>query len=223
MLTLARIILIITLPLVLLFSSLQALVFQPAYFRWQFARYHIEEATGMEKEDLHDTIYEVMAYLQGRRDDLVITSRVRGVEREIFGQREKDHMVDVQNLFLAGFRVRNISLLLLLGSLYVLYRKGSRSLTARALAFASWLPLSLALALGLVVSLDFSRYFVIFHEIFFDNDLWLLNPNTDILIQMLPEGFFMDTTLLTAILFVLFSLFIGTASLYYHRRQQARL
>ncbi len=223
MLSLARIILIITLPLVLLFSSLQALVFQPAYFQWQFARYNIEEATGMEKENLHDTMSEVMAYLQGKRDDLVITSRVRGVEREIFGEREKDHMVDVQNLFLAGFRMRNISLLLLLGSLYVLCRKGSRALTARALVWASWLPLSLGLALGLVVSLDFSRYFVIFHEIFFDNDLWLLNPNTDILIQMLPEGFFMDTALLTTILFAFLSLCIGTASLYYYKRHQAHL
>jgi integral membrane protein (TIGR01906 family) len=222
MLTIARITLIITLPLVLLFSSLQALVFQPAYFSWQFERYHIEEATGMEKEDLLDTMDEVMAYLQGKRDDLVIISRVRGMEREIFGEREKDHMVDVQNLFLAGFWIRNISLLLLLASLYTLYRKGSGVLTARAVAFASWLPLSLGLVLGLVVSLDFSRYFVIFHEIFFDNDLWLLNPNTDILIQMLPEGFFMDTALLATVLFVFLSLCIGTISLFYYQRLQPR-
>ena len=39
---------------------------------------------------------------------------------------------------------------------------------------------------------DFHRYFMIFHEIFFKNDLWLLDPDTDLLIRMLPEGFFLD-------------------------------
>ena len=29
-----------------------------------------------------------------------------------------------------------------------------------------------------------------FHHIFFRNDLWLLDPNTDILIMMVPETFF---------------------------------
>lgn len=210
--TAARIILMITLPLVLLFSSLQLLVFQPAYFHWQFSRYGIEEATGMEKQDLHDTIAEVMAYLHGKRDNLVVISRVRGEEREIFNEREKDHMVDVQNLFLTGFWVRNISLLLLLFSLLILYRKGSRIL-ARALAWAAWLPLALGLLMSFIISLNFSRYFIIFHEIFFDNDLWILDPTTDILLQMVPEGFFLDTALLTAALFIFLNLFIGIASL----------
>ena len=39
---------------------------------------------------------------------------------------------------------------------------------------------------------DFHRYFMIFHEMFFTNDLWLLDPDTDLLIRMLPEGFFLD-------------------------------
>ena len=39
---------------------------------------------------------------------------------------------------------------------------------------------------------DFNKYFTLFHEIFFTNDLWLLDPRTDLLIRMLPEGFFFD-------------------------------
>ena len=49
---------------------------------------------------------------------------------------------------------------------------------------------------------DFTKYFTIFHEIFFDNDLWLLDPSTDLLIRMLPEGFFMDMVIRIGIIFL---------------------
>ncbi len=220
MLKAARILLIITLPLVFFLTSLQALVFQEAYFGVQFSRYHIEEATGMEKDDLLFVMGQAMDYLKGARDDLVVISRVGGQEREIFGAREKEHMEDVRHLFLKGFQIRNISLILLLCSLGVLLCKGSREITAKALVWAAWLPLFLATLCSAVIALDFSRYFIIFHEVFFDNDLWILDPEREILIQMLPEGFFMDTALLSAGLFITLSMFTGLAALLYLRGLQ---
>ena len=41
-----------------------------------------------------------MAYLRGNREDLVVDTVVAGKPREFFNDREKAHMVDVQNLFL---------------------------------------------------------------------------------------------------------------------------
>ena len=52
--------------------------------------------------------------------------------------------------------------------------------------------IGITLAAGVLFMTDFHRYFMIFHEIFFKNDLWLLDPDTDLLIRMLPEGFFFD-------------------------------
>ena len=40
------------------------------------------------------------------------------------------------------------------------------------------------------MAVDFNAAFIKFHEIFFDNDLWLLDLRTDVLIQMFPEEFF---------------------------------
>ena len=40
-----------------------------------------------------------------------------------------------------------------------------------------------------------------FHQIFFDNDLWILDPATDLLINIVPEPFFMDTALYIVLLF----------------------
>ena len=35
---------------------------------------------------------------------------------------------------------------------------------------------------------NFNKVFVIFHEIFFTNDLWLFDARYDYMIRMLPEG-----------------------------------
>ncbi len=219
----AQLVIILTLPLVLLFTSLEALAFQRAYYGLQFSRYSIEDATGMEREDLLYTMDQVMAYLRGDREDLVVISRVRGEEREIFGRREKDHMVDVLHLFQGGFRIRNIALVSFLASLGFLLLKGAKEKAAAALAWAGWLPLTLAALIGGVAAANFSPYFVLFHEVFFDNDLWILDPSREILIQMLPEGFFRDTALLWVGTFALLSFLTGLLSLLYLRRRKRGL
>ena len=69
-----------------------------------------------------------------------------------------------------------------------------------------------------IISTDFSKYFVMFHHIFFNNDLWILNPETDMLINIVPEGFFMDTAARIAGLYgVLVAVLFGV-SLYLWRR-----
>ncbi len=39
---------------------------------------------------------------------------------------------------------------------------------------------------------DFSTFWVSFHELFFTNDLWLLDPAKSVLINMVPAQFFYD-------------------------------
>ena len=52
--------------------------------------------------------------------------------------------------------------------------------------------LALTAVAGFLFSRDFNKYFVIFHHIFFNNNLWILDPAEDYMIRMLPEGFFYD-------------------------------
>ena len=37
---------------------------------------------------------------------------------------------------------------------------------------------------------NFDGFFVAFHRLAFSNELWLLNPRTDLLIRLMPETFF---------------------------------
>lgn len=56
-------------------------------------------------------------------------------------------------------------------------------------------------AFAAYASQDFTRAFTQFHHVFFNNDLWLLDPKTDLLINMLPEGFFTDFAIHMGVIF----------------------
>ena len=44
----------------------------------------------------------------------------------------------------------------------------------------------------ILACVDFNSLFVLFHRIAFTNDLWLLNPQTDLLIRLMPIEFFIS-------------------------------
>ena len=57
----------------------------------------------------------------------------------------------------------------------------------------------LALPSGVLALIDFNWLFTQFHLLSFSNDFWLLDPATDYLIMLFPEGFWYDTFLFCAL------------------------
>lgn len=77
-----------------------------------------------------------------------------------------------------------------------------------AAAFTFILPI----LLGIPFVVNFSRAFVVFHEIAFSNDYWIFDPQIDPVIRILPEWFFMYAAfliLLYMILLALLTLLLG--------------
>lgn len=164
------------------------------YYRKEYEKYRVLDELDMKMEDVMDVTREMMSYLHGRRSDLVVETTVSGERQEFFNDREKAHMADVERLFAAAVTARRAAVCLLLISVGVIMAgKGNwKKLTARAYMAAVGVFLLLGGILAWLFTKNFSKYFVRFHEIFFDNDLWLLDPATDLMIRMLPEGFFAD-------------------------------
>lgn len=106
-------------------------------------------------------------------------------------------------------------------------RRESISFTLTALARGMLLGcgifLLLAALLGAVVATDFSNAFVTFHHIFFDNDLWILDPSVDMLVNIVPEGFFFDTALRILLIFAGTLLLLCAVSFFYLRHRQRNL
>lgn len=201
---------------VLLITSVEAVVYwNDDYFEKEYTKYRVLEEVSMEMDDLLFVTDEMMAYLRGNRADLVVNTVVNGEEREFFNEKEKRHMADVQGLFFGAVQLRRGAVILVVMSVAVLLLKKQGELLLRMLQWGIGLFIGGMAGLALLVSLDFTKYFTYFHLLFFDNMDWYLDPETDLLINIVPEGFFRDTAYRIAALFlaVSFILWLGAGLL----------
>ncbi|MCD8121238.1 MAG: TIGR01906 family membrane protein [Clostridiales bacterium] len=184
------------LMITLLITSVEAVCYwTPGYYEKEYEKYQVLDDVHMEMEDLLDVTEEMMAYLRGEREDLHIPTIVDGEPREFFNEREIAHMEDVQGLFLAALTIRRICLALIVICVALLFalKADVKQILPKMLCVGTVIFFVILAILTGIIASDFSKYFVVFHHIFFDNDLWLLDPATDLLINIVPEPFFMDT------------------------------
>lgn len=193
-------------------TSIEAVCYwNPGYFEREYTKYQVlNDLPEMTMEDLLTVTDEMMSYLKGNRKDLHVWTTMGNEQREFFTEREIAHMEDVRGLFLAAITIRRICLALiavLIGSL-ILSRQKLMQILPQGVFFGSLLFFGAAALIGGIVSTNFSHYFVVFHHIFFNNDLWILDPSVDMLINIVPEPFFMDTALRIILTFGISSLLI---------------
>ncbi|MGL5069111.1 MAG: TIGR01906 family membrane protein [Sarcina sp.] len=69
--------------------------------------------------------------------------------------------------------------------------------------------ISTVVCLGLFIIIDFNKVFIVFHNLLFDNDLWMFNETTDSIISILPENYFMLCAVFILIMLLIESLIIN--------------
>ena len=142
----------------------------------------------------------------------IVVTNTNGEEDTLFNARETAHLADVRDLFRGLFTVQALALALTLTMAVVLIATSSLRVLAQALLYGSSLMIALVGATGGLAALGFEQAWRQFHFLAFTNDLWLLNPAADHLIQMFPEPFWFDITLLIGAFTLLQVLLIGGAS-----------
>lgn len=190
---------------VMLITSFEIAIYSDyGWYQKEYEKYQVLDDLEMEMQDVMDVTEEMMAYLRGDRKNLEVNTVIAGEEGMFFNEREKLHMEDVQGLFLGGIQIRRVAFVIFAAVvLLILFQKGNlREILPQMYGWAVGLFLGVAVVFGGLVAIDFNKYFVLFHEIFFNNDLWLLDPATDLLIRMLPEGFFFDMVIRIGVIFI---------------------
>ncbi len=225
LLTITGVIAAIAFMIVFLTTSIEAVCYWiPGYFETEYTKHDVlNDLPEMTMEDLLDVTDQMMAYLRGDREDLHIYTTMGGEYREFFTEREIAHMDDVQKLFIAGLTIRNICLVLIIvciAAAWFLTRNDKSILYAypRSMCAGAGVLFVVTAVIAAICSTDFDRYFVVFHHIFFDNDLWLLDPRVDMLVNIVPEGFFMDTALYIVIIFAVLVILFFAVNIYLWRR-----
>lgn len=176
------VLLVISISLCFLMLSIENNAYSKSYFMKAFDEYKIEEATGKNIDELGVIADSLIDYLKGKGGDEILAPH--------FNEKEILHMRDVQELFDYARILKYISgIIALLIMIYFSIMK-EINLIGKTLFRGLFVNHIILITLGGLLATDFNKYFTIFHEIFFSNDLWLLDPNTDLMIQMLPEPFF---------------------------------
>lgn len=210
---------------ILLISSFQAAMYLDfGIYQREYEKYEVLDDLGMEMDDAMYVTREMMAYLKGEREALSVVTDVEGMEQDFFNEQDRLHMEDVQGLFLGGLALRRMAAVLLAASLAALFLCKAEILKVLARSFQAAVGILgvFILLLGIGIARNFNAVFTKFHEIFFDNDLWLFDPAEDYMIRMLPEGLFFDMVVRIGVLFLggLAILLIG--SMLCRQKRQAR-
>lgn len=175
---------LVALMLILILTALHAVGTDGGlYYRLQ-TKAQILPGAGVSEEELRVLDGRLASYLSG--DEAALA------ENPPFNDREMAHMADCFGLFALLRKVRRRlipwAVLLIVGGAYLLQDRKK----ARRVAWLS--PLILLLPLGafaIWAAIDFDGAFTFFHRLLFRNDLWLLDPRTDLLIRICPESMFM--------------------------------
>lgn len=176
------------------------LCFDSKFYADEYRKLNTAQEIGMSEEDLGRATETLLDYLTDKRKDLDVTAVIKGQEREVFNEREKAHMVDVKALYQGAVLAGN--LLLAAGVVFMVWMlllKKRRRAALGGYLVGNGVFFVLLAGIGLFAALDFNVFWTGFHQIFFTNDLWLLNPSTDILIMMVPGQFFFDLVMRIAI------------------------
>jgi integral membrane protein (TIGR01906 family) len=124
------------------------------------------------------------------------------------------HYEEVKRIFVAFQIACMVSAAVLIPAAIVkLRRRRTFFLSAGGIA-------SLLAAAGVVIylGLDWERFFVRFHEVFFDNDYWIFDSTLDPSILILPDRYFMACAIMIFAVVILLSVAAIVASRRVHRR-----
>lgn len=155
-------------------------------------------------------------YLAGRTEVFQHVFEVDDVVYEAFQPHEQAHMDDVQGLFRLCLTVNLCALALMIPcGVYALRDVARRRIMKRSVLVIMGLIVLLALA----ACLFFNELFILFHRIAFTNELWILHPETDLLIRLMPTGFFMT---FAGLIGGAWLVLMGLAALALHQRKDNR-
>lgn len=188
--------------LILLAASVYLLGTNDALMGCLMERHAPPQATGLPAAEYPGIVRMIAGYLRGETAHFQYTYAIGSAECRAFNEKEQRHMADVQGLFHLAKRVMlygGIAVLPLLG--LCLWRMG-RGLR-RAIRNGLIAVLAMAGIVAIWAAADFDSLFILFHHIAFTNELWLLDPRTDLLIRLMPIGFFISYAVLIGGLWLL--------------------
>jgi integral membrane protein (TIGR01906 family) len=200
---LATALFIIAIPLALIGTNVRYIANEQRVYEYAIDQYNTPATTGIARGDLVRASTELRAYFNNNAEFINTTVTQGGREVALFNERETLHLKDVKSLFHLTFALQEVALVYVMAYVVGVF-VWARERPLRTLAFhtlgGGLLTIAIIGALGGLAISGFDQTFERFHMIAFSNNLWQLDPRTDHLVQMFPEGFWFDVTMFVGLL-----------------------
>ena len=213
-------------PLFLITTNVRWVINAPLLYSYGFDKHKIAERTGIERDELLSAGRQIRDYFNGGEEFLTVSVLVGNVRVDsLYNTREVLHMRDVKGLVKGVYRIQEAAGVYLLAFTLIgllAWRRRFVVHIARYTAMGGGVTLALVALVGLGSLVGFDRLFLAFHLVSFTNDLWQLDPRTDMLIKMFPQGFFFDATMWIAGSTIVEALLLAGVGLAWWRPMTAR-
>ena len=147
----------------------------------------ITEYIGLTDAEQDDFAKNMAAFMAGETDE----------QPDMLTDKEQQHMLDVRNLTqgAAGMSKTYLAVAAVLAVIAAwtaakIEKRRHMPKLVGLLAAVGVIMMLVSSVTGDISALGFDKVFVNMHESLFTNDLWLMNPETDILIRMMPQELF---------------------------------
>lgn len=210
----------------ILFTCLQVAMNDESWFMMEYVKLDTARGIDMSNSDVAAAMRQMIDYMEGREESIDIKVKVNGKSRQMFNDREREHMVDVQKLY-QGFRTfRNIAAplaIVVYALICLVMRHDAIKALSKGFIIAAIVFGVIAATAAIWVAIDFSSFWTVFHLLFFTNDLWLLDPATSRMILICPEQLFFDIVVRFGVWFmVIFALLTAASAIYLNIRKRRR-
>ena len=194
---------IVFVPLIIILLGFRIIVYNQSFYEKEFQKNNVYETFPEQTVDIE--VGNLFNYLINDKK----------LDTTFFNEKEKSHLKDVKDMIDSAINLLLILILLFFILLIYFYNTKQLIIFFNSLMLGSFLSIFLILIIFLLSLSNFDDLFLNFHLISFNNDLWLLNPETDNLIKLFPQQFFYDAlsriviySLLISVLVLIFSFYI---------------
>lgn len=175
-----------------------------AWFRHEYDKYNsVGHVNG--EISLDDVVYvsdQTISYCVGDRNSLAdVKATIDGEEVNFFTSRELIHLSDCRKLIMSILSIKNWAFVVMAACIVLMIALKADKKTAVRMFYITTAVVIVGAAMLVVMAVsNFDAFFIKFHEMFFNNDYWLLDPYQDEIVNIMQEGMFSDTAALIVVI-----------------------
>lgn len=163
--------------LTLTFPVIFFLNFNP-YYKFKFNNLNVYAEFNYEREVVNSNFDSMIQYINGTNSS---------IDPYFFSPEDRIHLSDVRRIVITFYILYFVSIVA-----YILSFKFYNRDKVRHIYLSSVLNISIISIILLFSLFNFERLFVLFHEVMFSNEYWLLDSETSNLIKYFPESIFRE-------------------------------